>query len=91
MFELATQKGDLQMDSKRFMHLRDLVGYDNLRISKMFNIDVAEVEAFCIGSKSVPDMLANDLELFADWTCELSHTYTKKELAKKYLSQTDQE
>jgi hypothetical protein len=79
------------VDSKRFIHLRDLVGYDNLRISKMFNIDVAEVEAFCIGTKPVPDILANDLELFADWSCELSHTYTKKELAKKYLSQPDQE
>lgn len=79
------------MDGKRFIHLCDLVGYDNLRIAKMFDIDVAEVEAFCTGSKPVPDILANDLELFADWSCELSHTYTKKELAKKYLSQPDKE
>jgi hypothetical protein len=77
------------MDSKRFIHLRDLVGYDNLRISKMFNIDVAEVEAFCLGTKPVPDKLAKELEDFADWSCELSHTYTKKELAKKHLRQLD--
>jgi hypothetical protein len=79
------------MDSQRFMDLRDLVGYDNLRISKMFNIDVVEVEAFCLGTKPVPDNLANDLELFADWSCELSHTYTKRELAKKYLGQPGQD
>jgi hypothetical protein len=78
------------MDSKRFMHLRDLVGYDNLRISKMFNIDVAEVKAFCLGTKPVPDKLAKELEEFADWSCELSHTYTKKELAKKHLSRPDE-
>jgi hypothetical protein len=75
------------MDSKRFIHLRDLVGYDNLRISKMFNIDMADVEAFCLGIKPVPDKLAKELEEFADWSCELSHTYTKRELAKKHLSQ----
>ena len=74
------------MDNKRFIHLRDLVGYDNLRISKMFNIDVAEIEAFCLGTKPVPDKLMNELELFADWSCEVSHTYTKRELAKKHLS-----
>jgi hypothetical protein len=79
------------MDSTRFIHLRDLVGYDNLRIAKMFNIDVAEVEAFCLGTKPVPDKLANDLELFADWSCQLSHTETKRELAKKYLNRPDQE
>ena len=79
------------MDSKRFIHLRDLIGYDNFRISKMFNIDVAEVDAFSLGTKPVPDKLANDLELFADWSCEVSHTETKRELAKKHLSQPDQE
>jgi hypothetical protein len=79
------------MDNKRFIHLRDLVGYDNLRISQMFNIDVADVEAFCLGTKPVPDNLADDLELFADWSCEVAHTYTKKELAKKYLGQADRE
>lgn len=78
------------MDNERFIHLRDLVGYDNLRISKMLNIDVAEVEAFCLGTKPVPDKLANDLELFADWSCELSHTYTKN-MAKKYLVQREKE
>ena len=78
------------MYSKRFIQLRDLIGYDNLRISKMFNIDVAEVEAYCLGTKSVPDKLMNDLELFADWSCEVSHTKTKRELAKKYLNQPDQ-
>jgi len=79
------------MDSKRFKHLRDLVGYDNPRIAKMFNIECAEVEAFCLGTKPVPDMVAHDLELFADWSCELSHTETKRELAKKYLNQPDPE
>jgi hypothetical protein len=77
------------MDSKRFIQLRDLIGYDNLRISKMFNIDITEIEAFCLGSKPVPDKLANDLELFADWSCEVSHTETKRGLAKKYLGQSD--
>jgi hypothetical protein len=79
------------MNSKRFMHLRDLVGYDNLRIAKMFNIDVAEVEAFCLGTKPIPDKMANDLELFADWSSVASHTETKRELSKKYLGQADQE
>jgi hypothetical protein len=79
------------MDSKRFMHLRDLVGYDNLRIAKMFNIDVTEVEAFCLGTKPIPDKLANDLELFADWSSVASHTETKRELSKKFLDRTDQE
>lgn len=75
------------MDSKRFIHLRDLVGYDNLRMSKMLDVDVAEVEAFCLGTKPVPDKLAKELEDFADWSCELSHTYTKRELAKIHLGQ----
>jgi hypothetical protein len=74
------------MDSKRFMRLRDLVGYDNVRMSKMLNIDVAEVEAFCLGTKPIPDKLAKELEDFADWSCELSHTETKRELAKIYLN-----
>lgn len=70
------------MDSKRFIHLRDLVGYDNIRISKMFNIDVAEIEAFCLGAKPVPDKLAKDLEEFADWSCELSIRIQKGTLRK---------
>jgi hypothetical protein len=56
----------------------------------MFNMDVAEIEAFCLGTKPVPDKLAKELEEFADWSCELSHTYTKRELAKKHLSQPDE-
>jgi hypothetical protein len=77
------------MNGKRFVHLRELVGYDNLRMSKMLNIDVAEVEAFCLGTKPIPDKVAQELEDFADWSCELSHTETKRELAKKYLGQPD--
>ena len=77
------------MDSERFIHLRNLVGYDNLRIAKMFNIDVEEVEAYCLGTRPVPDKYANDLELFADWSCEVSHTYVKRELAKKHLNRSD--
>jgi len=74
------------MNSKRLIQLRDLIGYDNLRLAKMFNIDVTEVEAYCLGTKAVPDKIANDLEAFADWSCEVSHTETKRELAKKYLN-----
>ncbi|MHC1698014.1 MAG: hypothetical protein AB9919_08180 [Geobacteraceae bacterium] len=77
------------MDNKRLMQLRDMIGYDNLRIAKMFNIDLAEVEAYCLGTKPVPDKIACDLEEFADWSCEVSHTETKRELAKIYLSQID--
>ena len=77
------------MDSKRFTHLRDLVGYDNHGISRMLNIDIEEVEAFCLGTKPVPEKLANELEAFVDWSCEVSHTETKRELAKKYLNQPD--
>lgn len=73
------------MGSERFMHLRDVIGYGDLRMARMLNIDVAEVEAFCLGSKAVPDKLANDLELFADWCCEVSHTETKRELSKIHL------
>lgn len=78
------------MDSKRFIHLRDLVGYDNQRIARMFNIDVTEVEAYCLGTKPVPDTVANDLEEFADWSSVASHTDVKKELARKHLNQPDQ-
>jgi len=77
------------MDSKRFMHLRELLGYDNLRMSKMLNIDIEEVEAFCLGTKPIPEKLAKELEDFVDWSFELSHTETKRELAKKYLSKSD--
>jgi hypothetical protein len=77
------------MDSKRFMHLRDLIGYDNLRMSKMLNIDIAEVESFCLGTQPIPDNVAKELEDSVDWSFELSHTETKRELAKKYLSKPD--
>jgi hypothetical protein len=29
------------MDCKRFMQLRDLIGYDNLHMAKMLDIDVS--------------------------------------------------
>ena len=70
------------MDSKRFIHLRELLGYDNLRMSKMLNIDIEEVEAFCLGTKQIPAKLSKELEDFVDWSFELSHTETKKDLAK---------
>lgn len=76
------------MDGKRFMQLRDLIGYDNLHMAKMLDIDVSEVEAFCLGTEQVPEKLAQELESFADWVCELSHTETKRELAKEYLNGT---
>ena len=71
------------------MHLRELLGYDNERMSKMLNIDIEEVEAFCLGTKPIPEKLAKELEDFVDWSFELSHTETKRELAKKYLSKSD--
>jgi len=77
------------MDSKRLMELRDLIGYDNPRIAKMFNIEVAEVDAYCLGTKNVPNKIASDLEAFADWACEVSHTETKRELAKRYLNKPE--
>ena len=77
------------MYSKRFMHLRELLGYDNERMSKMLNIDIEEVEAFCLGTKQIPEKLAKELEDFVDWSFELSHTETKRELAKKYLNKSD--
>lgn len=72
------------MDIERFKQLRDLIGYDNERMAKMFNIEVTEVEAFCAGSKPVPDKLANELELFVDWASEVGDTTVKRELAKKH-------
>lgn len=73
------------MDSERFKHLQALVGYDNERTAKMFNIDVTEVEAFCSGRKPVPDKLADELELFVDWASEVGDTAVKRELAKKHF------
>ena len=43
------------MDSERFIHLRELLGYDHSRMSKMLNIDIEEVEAFCLGAKPLPE------------------------------------
>lgn len=77
------------MDNKRFKHLREQLGYDNLRMSKMLNTDLSDVEAFCLGTKPVPDKMAKELEDFVDWSFELSHTETKRELAKKYLNKAD--
>jgi hypothetical protein len=77
------------MDSKRFIHLRELLGYDNLRMSQMLNIEIEEVEAFCLGTKQIPEKLAKELEDFVDWSFELSHTETKRELAQKYLNKSD--
>lgn len=77
------------MDSKRFMHLRELLGYDNVRMSKMLNIDIEGVEAFCLGTKPIPEKLATELEDFVDWSFELSHTETKRELAKQYLNKSE--
>jgi hypothetical protein len=70
------------MDSKRFIHLRELLGYDNLRMSTMLDIDIEEVEVFCLATKKIPEKLAKELEDFVDWSFELSHTETKKDLAK---------
>ncbi len=77
------------MDSKRFIHLQEQLGYDNVRMSKMLNIDIEEVEAFCLGTKQIPEKLAKELEDFVDWSFELSHTETKRELAKEYLNKSD--
>jgi plasmid maintenance system antidote protein VapI len=77
------------MDSKRFIHLQEQLGYDNARMSKMLNIDIEEVEAFCLGTKQIPEKLAKELEDFVDWSFELSHTETKRELAKEYLNKPD--
>ena len=77
------------MDSKRFIHLRELLCYDNLRVSKMLNSEIEDVEAFCLGTKQIPEKLAKELEDFVDWSFELSHTETKRELAKKYLNKSD--
>jgi hypothetical protein len=58
-------------------------------MSKMLNIDIEEVEAFCLGTQPIPEKLAKELEDFVDRSLELSHTKTKRELAKKYLSKSD--
>ena len=55
----------------------------------MLSIDIAEVESFCLGTKSIPDKAAKELEDFVDWSLELSDTHTKRELAKKHLNKPD--
>ncbi len=73
------------MTSERFKHLRDYVGYDNLQLASMLNIELVEVEAFCSGLKPIPDTLADELESFADWSIEVGDTTVKRDLAKKQL------
>jgi plasmid maintenance system antidote protein VapI len=73
------------MTSERFKHLRDYIGYDNLQLAKMLNIDVAEIEAFCFGRKPIPDTMADELEAFADWSSEVGDTTVKRDLAKEHL------
>lgn len=76
------------MNSERFKHLQELIGYDNEHMAKMLNIPVSEVEAYRTGSKLVPEKQAHDLELFADWSMEVGDTAVKKELAKKHLGRS---
>ncbi len=78
------------MTSERFKHLRDYVGYDNLQLAKMLNIDVAEVEELCTGRKPMPDRMASELEAFADWSSEVGDTTVKRELAQKHLGKEGQ-
>lgn len=73
------------MTSERLKHLRDYVGYDNLQLARMLNIDVAEVEAFCSGIKPIPATMAKELEAFADWSSEVGDTTVNRDLAKKHL------
>lgn len=73
------------MDNKRFMQLRDYIGYDNERLAKMLNIAVLEVEEFCSGRRPIPDTMANELEAFADWSSEVGDTAVKRGLAMKHL------
>ena len=73
------------MDSERFRHIRDCLEYDNERLAMALNIELEDVEAFCLGRKPVPERVADNLELFADWSMEVGDAMSKKELAKKYL------
>jgi hypothetical protein len=73
------------MDSERFRHLQDLIGYDNERMARMLNIDLADVEDFSAGRKPVPEKLASELEFFADWAAEVGDTAVKRDLARKHL------
>jgi hypothetical protein len=73
------------MDSERFRHLQKLIGYDNERMAKMLNIDLADVEDFSAGRKPVPEKLASELEFFADWAAEVGDTAVKRDLARRHL------
>jgi len=73
------------MDTERFRHVRDCLGYDNDRMARALNIDLSEVEDFCLGRKPVPDKVADNLESFAGWSMEVGDARSKKGPAKKYL------
>lgn len=73
------------MDSERFIHLRNLVGYDNERLARSLGVELAEVEGYCSGTIPIPDRIAENLELFVDWASEVGDTRVKKELAQKHL------
>jgi hypothetical protein len=83
---ISRRRGEWRMDSERFIHLRDSIGYDNERLAKMLGIEVAEVKDLCLGRKPIPATLADQLELFADWSSEVGDTTVKKDLARKHLS-----
>jgi hypothetical protein len=73
------------MNNERFVHLRNLVGYDNPRLARSLNVDLAEVEGYCSGVLPIPERIADHLELFVDWASEVGDIRIKKELAKKHL------
>jgi plasmid maintenance system antidote protein VapI len=74
------------MDCERFRYVRDFLGYDNERLARALNIDLAEVEDFCLGRKPVPVKVADNLELHADWSMEVGDARSKKELEKNILA-----
>jgi hypothetical protein len=49
------------MNSERFRHVLDCLGYDNERLAKVLNIDLRDVEDFCLGRKPVPDKVTDNL------------------------------
>ena len=79
----------MHMDKQRFIQLRDLIGYGNEQMARMLRVSLEDVEAFCEGTQEMPEALAQELEDFADWSCELSHTETKRDLAKIYLNRNE--
>ena len=74
------------MDRERFVHLRDWVGHDNVRLARALNIEVPDVEDYWSRKRPVPDKVAENPELYADWSIEVGDTRSKKEQAKKYLA-----